>query len=83
MSSFPQDVETFAAKFPHNPLDLSSIRIVRRGTTEKCTDFNVSRRKVSKALRWLQKNNIFCKDVSINREVSDMLPTDGDVADKL
>lgn len=81
--NFPQDVREFASKLPHSLRTLSSVLVVRRGTNERFSDFNVSRIKVYEALRWLRENNEFYKDVVIDRCNLDSLPEDGNVTNLL
>lgn len=81
--NFPQDVEGFASRLPHNPRHLSSILIVRRGSGEKYSDITVYRKKVYNALQWLRANNPFCEDVIIDRANLDSFPENGNVFDLL
>lgn len=78
--NFPQDVQGFATRLPHDPKILSSILIVRRGNNEQYSDFSVNRKRVCDALHWLQANNPFYKDFVIDCGNLDGLPEDGNVS---
>src|SRR2546430_12407002 len=68
--NFPQDVQEFAARLPHDP-KLLDLLIVRRYSDDRSNfrDFHVRREKVTQALIWLKNNNKFYCDIVIDNEI--------------
>ena len=52
-----QDVKSFATELPHKPPDLPYLLLRNPKESAKDDYFKVSRSKIIKALKWLQKNN--------------------------
>lgn len=81
--NFPQDVAEFLTWLPYRPHSLSSILIVRRGTVERHSDFNVDHPRVVVALRWLLKLNPAYRDTAIDGDALLTLPIEGNIMDSL
>lgn len=48
--NFPQDVAELVTHLPYHASTLSSILVVRRGTAERHSDFNVNRQKIAEVV---------------------------------
>ena len=75
--SCPQDVQGFLDKLPTDPSTLPVLVICRHGADQTYTDCRVRRAKVLRALQWLQVNNHFYKDITIDEAILHQLPEDG------
>src|SRR5947209_1838584 len=82
--NFPQDVQEFASRLPHDPSSLDLL-IVRRYSEDGSNfrDFNVRRGKVTRALHWLKENNKLYSEIDIDDEILQTLPENGSIAERL
>jgi len=82
--NFPQDVQEFVTRLPHDPSSLNLL-IVRRYSEDGSNfrDFHVRRRKVMRALQWLKVNNKLYREIDIDDEILQSLPEDGSITEKL
>ena len=78
--NLPQDVASFVNSLPRLPSDLDVIVVRKEGSAQSHHDFRVRRSRVLSALQWLQVNNIYYRNVSINSDVVHLLPEDGDIS---
>jgi hypothetical protein len=78
--NLPQDVASFANSLPRLPSDLDVIVVRKEGNAQSHHDFRVRRSRVLSALHWLQVNNIYYRNVSINSDAVHLLPEDGDIS---
>ncbi|KAI3877344.1 hypothetical protein MKX03_026401 [Papaver bracteatum] len=74
--NFVQDVNAIAKVLPCKPNDLSSILVVKTDNV-LTKEFIVRREYVRQALRWLQENNKYYRDIEISEENIDALPEEG------
>lgn len=81
--NFPQNVAEFVTRLPHTVCTLSSVLVVRRGTVENHSDFNVDRERVLLALRWLKAHNPAYHDITIDDELLMSLPVNGNIMQDL
>ena len=77
--NLPQDVASFANRLPRAPHELDVIIVRKEGAMNSHRDFHVRKSVVLNALQWLITNNIYYRDVSINHDVLNLLPNDGDL----
>ncbi|EDO35707.1 predicted protein [Nematostella vectensis] len=77
----PQAVQEPATILPRLPADVDIIRVRRKGMEDTNKEFRVRRRRVERALYWLQQNNPVYADVTIDIERIESLPLDGDLPD--
>lgn len=74
--NLPQDVSTFARSLPRHPESLEVVIVHRADTSGTHHDFRVRRSAVLFALLWLQRNNLYYKDIPINTAALEQLPED-------
>ena len=72
--NLPQDVASFANSLPRLPGDLDVIVVRKEGHAQSHRDFRARRSRVLSALQWLQANNIYYRNVTINSESLALLP---------
>ncbi|KAI3850140.1 hypothetical protein MKX03_011938 [Papaver bracteatum] len=75
--NFVHDVNAIAKVLPCKPNDLSAILVVKRTGNVLTKEFIVRREYVRQALRWLQENNKYYRDIEISEENIDALPEEG------
>ena len=75
--NMPQDVQSFLDRLPCHVAQLPILVIRRHGSDHTHADFRVWRDKVMRALQWLQQNNPYYKDITIDHEALQTLPEDG------
>ena len=78
--NLPQDVASFANNLPRLPSDLDVIVVRKEGHAQSHRDFHVRRSRVLSALQWLQANNVYYRNVTINHDSLALLPEDGDIS---
>lgn len=81
--NFNQRVESISGRLPQDPAHLQSILLLNRDTPHGMIQFRVRAARVRDALLWLKMNNIHYSDISIDQQVIDRLPNDGDVSHRL
>ena len=67
--NLPQDVQGFLDKLSADPSTIPVLVNRRHGTDQTYTDCRVRRAKVLRALQWLQVNNHFYKDITIDEAI--------------
>ena len=77
--NLPQDVASFANTLPREPHELDVIIVRKEGATSSHCDFHVRKSVVLHALQWLITNNIYYRNVTINFDVLNLLPNNGDL----
>ncbi|CAL1671665.1 unnamed protein product [Lasius platythorax] len=77
-----QDITEIATRLPKTPSHLNIIIMQRQGVSGH-SNFRVRRNKVLNALRWLQVNNPYYRDIQIADEVLESLPIDGNISQNL
>ncbi|CAB4017850.1 Hypothetical predicted protein [Paramuricea clavata] len=75
--NLPQDIQSFLKRLPSRVADLPVLIVRRHGTEDTHRDFTVRRHKVVEAVLWLKTNNLFFKDIEIDRDVIQSLPENG------
>lgn len=82
--NFPQDINSFVDTLPRDPASLD-VFVVRRHSHDGTAfrDFKVCRANIEVWLQWLKVNNPWYKDINIDEEVLQSLPTDGSIYDRL
>ena len=68
---------------PHNPEDIDAVIVLDRETPHGISHFRVRSGRVRRALQWLQTNNQYYSDISIDENALARLPQDGDVSQRL
>lgn len=74
--NLPQDIQGFLDKLPCNVQDLPVLLLRRTGEDNTHTDLRVRRDKVLNALQWLQQNNPFYTNITIDHVAVQQLPFD-------
>ena len=74
--NMPQDVQDFLDKLPPHVNQLPLLVLRRHGSNNTYADFRVCRQKILEALQWLQRNNPFYKDITIDNAALLNLPED-------
>ena len=67
--NLPQDIPSFLNRLPSRVADLPVLIVRRHGVEDTHRDFTVRRHKVLEAVLWLKTNNLFFKDIEIDRDV--------------
>ena len=78
--NLPQQIEAFATSLPRLPSDLDVVIVRKEGSDNRShKDFCVCRSKVLCALEWLQRYNIYYRNICLNQYALSQLPEDGDL----
>ncbi|CAL1672809.1 unnamed protein product [Lasius platythorax] len=77
-----QDITEIATRLPKTSSHLNIIIMQRQGVSGH-SNFRVRRNKILNALRWLQVNNPYYRDIQIADEVLESLPIDGNISQDL
>ena len=73
----PQDIQGFLDRLPCEVSQLPILVVRHHGTENTHADFRVRRDKVLEALQWLQQNNRFYQDITIDHAALQNLSEDG------
>ena len=77
--NLPQDITELASRLSQHPRDLSVLIIRKEGAQNSHRDFRVRKLVVLNALEWLKKNNKYYRHITLDYDVLDLLPSDGDL----
>ena len=75
--NMPQDIEAFVNCLPHDVRTLPILHLRRTGQHNNHKDLFVRQQKVLSALQWLQCNNPFYTNITIDSDRLQQLPQDG------
>ncbi len=75
--NLPQDIQGFLDRLPRNVNELPVLLLRRNGEDNTHTDLRVRRERVLTALQWLQSNNPFYSNITIDQIALQQLPDDG------
>ena len=75
--TLPHNVQKVANILPHCPQDLPIITFTVKGQDNNNLNFKVRREKFLNALLWLKTNNPVYRDIEIDIQRVNLLPTDG------
>ena len=75
--NLPQDIQGFLDRLPCNVQEIPILLLRRNGQDNTHTDLRVRRNRVLSALEWLQSNNPFYSNITIDHMALQRLPHDG------
>ena len=74
--NLPQDIQGFLDHLPCNVQEIPILLLCRNGQDNTHTDLHVRRDRVLSALEWLQSNNPFYSNITIDHMALQRLPHD-------
>lgn len=75
--NMPQDVQNFLKRLPRSPSTLPIVVVRKPGANKTHIDLTVRRDVVLWALQWLQQNNPFYKEITIDQDILQSFPENG------